>query len=133
MLVIRIQPHIAAGAVLSELERVPAVRLFETGEAHISIAQRSGLEKAFERFGETISQHLNGGGRHLLTPPALELCGQIVLGGEGAPLCILPFDGLKHLVIERARRDQALHEQVGLFVIWIQAVFKRSHRPTLAG
>ena len=107
MLVIRIQPHIAACAVLSELERVPAVRLFETWEAHISNAQLSGLEKAFERFGETISQHLYGCGRHMLTTSALELCGQIVLGGECAPLCILPFDGLKHLVIELARRDQA--------------------------
>ncbi len=35
MLVIRIQPDITAGAVLSELDGVPAVRLFETWEAHI--------------------------------------------------------------------------------------------------
>ena len=58
---------------------------------------------------------------------SLELCRQIVLGGEGAPLCILPFRDLKHLIIELARRDQATHEQMGLFFIWIQAVFKRSH------
>ena len=82
MRVIRIQPHIAAGAVLSELERVPAVRLFETGEAHIGDAQLSGLEKAFERFGETISQHLYGGGRHLLPHPALDCAVKSYLVGK---------------------------------------------------
>src|SRR5579859_2044853 len=72
MLVISIQPHIAAGAVLSELERMPAVRLLEPREPHIRNAQRSGLEKPFERFREAISQHLDRGGRHMLTAAAFE-------------------------------------------------------------
>ena len=127
MLVIRIQPHIAACAVLSELDRVPAVRLFETREAHIGNAQLFGSEKTFERFGETISQHLYGGGRHMLTAPSLELCGQIVLRGEGALVLIVLLDGLKHLVIELARLSQATHEQAGLFLVWIQSTLKCSH------
>ena len=129
MLVIGIQPRIAAGAVLSELERVPAVRLLETRETHIRNTHLSGLEKPFKRFREAISQHLNRGGRYILTATAFELCRQIILRGERTLLCILRLDGLKHLVIELARLCQACHEQAGLGLIWIQAVFKRSHVP----
>src|SRR6202165_5513024 len=64
MLVISIQPHIAAGAVLSELERVPAIGLLETGEPHVSNTQLFGSEKPFERLREAISQQLYGRGRH---------------------------------------------------------------------
>src|SRR5260370_10444308 len=79
MLVISIQPHIAAGAVLSEWERVPAVRLLETRETHSRNAQLSGLEKPFERFREAISQHLDCGGWHMLTPTTFLLWREIVL------------------------------------------------------
>ena len=119
--------QIAIFAVLSQLNGVPAVWLFETREAHIRNAQLFGIEKALERFGEAISQHLYRGCRDIFPATSLELCRQIVLCGEGAPLGILPFRDLKHLIIELARRDQATHEQMGLFFIWIQAVFKRSH------
>ena len=119
--------QIAIFAVLSQLNGVPAVWHFETRETSIRNAQLFGIEKALERFGEPISQHLYRGCRDIFPATSLELCRQLVLGGEGAPLCILPFRDLKHLIIELARRDQATHEQMGLFFIWIQAVFKRSH------
>jgi hypothetical protein len=127
MLVISIQPHIAAGAVLSEWERVPAVRLLETRETHIRNAQLSGLEKPFERFREAICQHLDRGGRHMLTATAFELCRQIILRGERALLCILRLGELKHLVIDMPRLSQACHKQARLFFIRIQSKLKRSH------
>jgi len=37
---------------------------------------------------------------------------------------------LQHLIIELAGLCQATHEQAGLFLIWIQAVFKGSHSPS---
>ena len=40
------------------------------------------------------------------------------------------LDDLKHLIVQDARRLQALHEQVGLVLIGIQAIFKRPHHPT---
>ena len=127
MLVISIQPHIAAGAVLSEWERVPAVRLLETRETHSRNAQLSGLEKPFERFREAISQHLDCGGWHMLTATTFELCRQIVLRWESTSFCILCLDGLEHLVIDTPRLSQTSYKQARLFFIWIQAVFKRSH------
>ncbi len=125
--VIRIQPHIAACTILSELDGVPTVRWLETREPHGRHAQLSGLEKTLKRFGETISQHLDGGGRHMPSTPPLELCGQIILRGKRALVLILSLDGLKHLVIELARLSQAPHEQAGLFLIRIQSKLKCSH------
>ncbi len=127
MLVISIQPHIAACAILAQLDRVPAVRLLETRETHIRNTQLTGCEKPFERFRETISQHLNCGGRHMLTTTAFELCCQIILRGERASFSILRLGDLKHLVIELARLCQACHEQAGLFLLRIQSKLKRSH------
>ena len=95
VLVIRIQPHIAACAILSELDGVPTVRLLETREAHVRNAQLFGSEKTLERFGETISQHLCGGGRNMPSTTPLELCGQIILRGKRALVLIVLLDGLK--------------------------------------
>ena len=127
VLLVFMQVHIAACTILSELDRVPAVRLLETREAHVRNAQLFGSEKTFERFGETISQHLYGGGRHMPSTTPLELCGQIILRGKRALVLILLLDGLKHLVIELARLSQATHEQAGLFLVWIQSKLKCSH------
>src|SRR6266566_3951682 len=127
MLVISIQPHIAAGAVLSELERMPTVRLLETRETHIRNTHLSGLEKPFKRFREAISQHLNRGGWYILTTTAFELCRQIVLRWERALLCILRLNGLEHLVIDMSRLSQTSHQQARLVLIRIQSKLKRSH------
>ena len=59
-------------AVLPQLDGMPAVRLLETGEAYIRDAQLLGGKKAFEGLRETISQHLDGGGRHMLPPRPLK-------------------------------------------------------------
>jgi len=52
---------------------------------------------------------------------------QIVLQQERALLFIVLLGGSQHLVIEMTRLDEAGHEPAGLFLVWIQAVFKRSH------
>lgn len=129
MFVIDIQPHITGGSVLPELNRVPAIRLFEPGEPDTRNTQRFSSEKPFERLGEAISKHLYGGGWHVFTTTALEPCCQIVLRGKRALVLILCFHRLQHLVIDDARFDQALHEQMGLFLIHEKTVFKRSHSP----
>ncbi len=129
MLLVLVQPHITARAVLSELDGVPAIRLLETRKTNVSNAQLFGCEIALERFREAISQHLHAGGRHMFTATAFELSSQIVLCGKRAVLSILCFDPLQHLVIELAGLTQAHHEQMGLCCIGIQAVFKRSHSP----
>ena len=124
---VSIKPRIAACAILPQLDGVPAIRLLETREAHARDTQLSARKEAFEGLGKSIRKHLYGRGWHMLTASAFELCSQIVLRGERALLYILSLDGLKHLIIELARLTQALHQQAGLFLIWIQAVFKCSH------
>jgi hypothetical protein len=52
---------------------------------------------------------------------------QIVLTGERALLLILPFDHLKHTIIDLSRLSQASHEQVGLLLIQVQSVLKCFH------
>ena len=129
---VSIQPHITACSILSQLDGMPAVRLLEARETHIRNAQLSGREKTFERFGETICQHLYGGGRHILTPTAFELCCQIVLARKCPILLILLLHLSQHLVKELARLSQTSHEPAGLLLIRIQSKLKRSHILTIA-
>ena len=129
VLLIFIQPYITGGSVLSESDGVPAIGLLKAGEPNIRKTQLFGCEKPLERFGETVSQHLYGGGGHMLTTTAFEASRQIVLCGKRTMLCILLLYGFQHLIREIARRSQATHEQRGLFFIWVQSVFKRSHSP----
>jgi hypothetical protein len=59
--------------------------------------------------------------------------GQVILRGEGAFLFILLFGGLKHLIIERARFPQALHEQRMLLLIHEKAILERFHVSSYSG
>ncbi len=117
-------------AVLSELDGMPAVRLLEPGEAYSRDALLPGGKKALERRTQTISQHLNSGGRNMCAL-SLESRFQVILAGEGAFFLILSLDGLKHLVIDDARLFQALHEQMGLLLLHEQAILKGSHASIL--
>ena len=112
--------------ILPQLDGMPLVAFLEAREAHFHSKLFAGKE-TFERLGEAICQTLHRGGRDMLPATALETSGEIILAREGPSLLILSLDGLKHLVIELARLDQATHEQMGLCCIGIQAVFKRSH------
>ncbi len=118
--------HVHIFAILPQLDGMPAVRLLETGKAYTREVILFGSEKALERRTQTISQHLNGGGRNMCAV-SLESRFQIILAGEGAFFLILGLDGLKHLVIDDARLFQALHEQMGLWLIHEQAILKCSH------
>ena len=105
---------------------MPLVAFLEAREAHLYSKLFAGKE-TFEGLGEAICQTLHRGGRDMLPATALETSREIILAREGPSLLILSLDGLKHLVIELARLNQALHEPMGLCCIGIQAVFKRSH------
>ncbi len=118
ILVLMSKSYILAIPILSELDRVPAVRLLETREPHIRNAQLTGCEKTLERFGEPISQHLYRGGWHLLATTAFELCGQIIFRGERALLCISTCGGSSdksgtysrpRFIAGLAQRDSARH------------------------
>lgn len=125
--VICIQPRITGSPILPQLDRVPAIGCLEAREPDIRNTQLLRCEKPLERLGEAISEHLYRGGWHMLTTTAFELCRQIILRGERALLCILALDGLQHLIVEVARRNQTLHEQVGLLPIHEKAILKCSH------
>ena len=112
--------------VLPQLDRVPAIGGFEAREAALLTKFFPGKE-AFERFLQAICEHLDGRSRHMGTASPFEASRQIVLQQERALLFIVLLGGSQHLVIEMTRLDEAGHEQAGLFLVWIQAVFKRSH------
>ena len=122
--------EIAIFPILAQLNRVPAVRFLEAGEAY----PRDGIlfsgKKALERLRETISQHLNGCGRNM-GALSLESRFQVILAWEGAFSLIVSLDGLKHLVIDEASLFQALHEQMGLVLIHEQVILKCSHADIL--
>jgi hypothetical protein len=121
---------IAVFSVLPELDRVPTVRFLETREANTRNVILLGGEESFEGLDETVSQHLDGGGGNIFAL-SFENILQIILARKGLFVLILRFDLPKHSIIDATRFNQALHKQVGLFFIWIQAVFKCSHRHIL--
>lgn len=122
--------EIAILAVLSELDGVPSVGLLKTREATPSKTVLFSKKKPLERLGETISQHLDGGGRNVLALP-FESLFQIILARECSILLILLFDRLKHLIVHDARLTQAVHKQTGLFLIHKKPILKRSHADML--
>src|SRR5229473_124754 len=111
---------------------MPLVALLEAWEPHVQSKLFAG-KKTLERLGETICKTLHCCGRDMLTATSFETSSKIILARKGALVFILRFHGREHLVIEHARLNQALHEQAGLCFLWIQAVFKRSHRRILSG
>lgn len=117
-------------AILPKLDGVPAVRGLEAREAHANDAKLPGSKKAFERFGEPISEHLDGGGWYVFTLP-FEHRLQFILGGKRASLLILRFDLCEQGIVNVPRLAQAGHQQATLLWLWIQSIFKRSHRPIL--
>src|SRR2546421_5391760 len=91
--------HMAVFAILPELQRVPAVRCFETRKAHIRKVMLFGGKKAFEGLRDPISQHLDRCSWHMLALP-FEGRLQVILAWERAMLCIVSLDGLKHAIID---------------------------------
>ena len=116
----------AVFAVLSQLDRMPAVRLLETGETNTRNGMLLGGKEPFERFGEPISQHLYRGGRYMLTL-SLESSFQVIFAWKRLLLLVLLLDRLKHAIIDDARLTQASQEQAGLFLVRIQSKLKRFH------
>jgi len=112
--------------MLSELDGVPPMRLFETWKPHIRDTCLFGSKEVFESLTQSIREHLNGRSRNVF-PTTSKLLVQIVLRGKGAIVLILCLESCKHLVVDVARLDQALHEQVGLLFIRIDSVLKRLH------
>ena len=112
--------------ILSQLDGMPPVGLLEAREAHARDMVLFSSKEAFEGFGEAISKHLYRCGGHMLTLP-LESIFKVIFARECTFLLIVRFDHLKHGIIEHTRLFQALHEQMGLFLIHVKPVFKRSH------
>ena len=65
-------------SILPELDRVPLVALLEARKAYLHSKLFAG-KKPFERLGETISQHLYGGGGYMLSASPSKYLGQIIL------------------------------------------------------
>jgi hypothetical protein len=118
--------QIAVFAVLSELDRMPAVRLLETRETNARNVILLGGKETFERFGEPISQHLYRGGRYMLTL-SLESSFQLIFAWKCVLILILLLNRLKHAIINDTRLTQASQEQAGLFLVRVQSKLKCFH------
>lgn len=128
--VLLILMQIAIFAILSELDAMPPIRLFEAGKADTRDVVLPGGKKPFEGLTETISKHLYRSGWHMLTLP-FECRFEFILAGKCPILLILCFDRLKHDIVNGARLSQARHEPAGLLFIHEQAVLKCSHEHIL--
>ena len=113
-------------AILSKLDAMPPVRLLEAGEAAL-LAQFFHGKKAFQRFGEPVSKHLNRGGRDMFFALPLELRFQFVLVRQGATLLIFLFGYCSHLIIETTRLSQTGDEVTALGLIDEKTVLECSH------
>ena len=122
--------QIAILAVLPEWDGMPSVGLFEAREPNTRDVILFGDKEPLERFGETISEHLDRGGWHVLTFP-FECRFKLILAWERSISLILCLDHLKHPIVNGARLSQACHEFTGLFLLHEQAVFKSFHRHVL--
>ena len=121
----------AHGALLpSEWDGMPSVGLFEAREPNTRDVILFGDKEPLERFGETISEHLDRGGWHVFTFP-FECRFKLILAWERSISLILCLDHLKHPIVNGARLSQACHEFTGLFLLHEQAVFKSFHRHVL--
>ncbi len=105
--------QIAIFAVLSELDGVPPIRLFEAGEADTWDVVLLGGKKACEGLREAICKHLYRCGWYMLTLP-FECRLKLILTGECPISLILCLDRLKHPVVNDARLSQARHEAAEL-------------------
>src|SRR5260370_38519264 len=94
-------------AVLSKLNRVPLIALLEAWEAYFHSKLFAG-KKAFERLGETVSEHLYCCGRDRLTTPPGQYPGQSKPAGERGFLLILWFCDFEHLLITVPSARQTL-------------------------
>jgi len=114
------------GLVLSQLNGMPPIRLFEAWEAHIRKTEFFGSEKAFEGLTQAIREHLYRRSRNVF-PTTGKLFVQIVFRREGPILLVTFLERREHLVVDVTRLAQALHQQLGLCLIRIDSVLERFH------
>lgn len=105
---------------------MPSVGHLKARKANPKNTMLLGGKKASESFPQAISQYLDRGSWHVFALP-LESLFQLILAEEGAILFIVCLDRLKHRVIDHACLAQALHEQLGLFLLQEKAILKRFH------
>lgn len=122
--------QIAIFAVLSELDGVPPIRLFEAGEADTWDVVLLGGKKPFEGLREAICKHLYCCCWYMLTLP-FECRLKLILTEECPISLILCLNRLKHSVVNDARLCQARLEAAGLLFTHEQAVLKCSHEHML--
>jgi len=116
VLLVFMEVHIFA--VLPQLDRVPTVGRLEAREPTIRNTMLFRSKEAAEGLTQAVCQHLYGRSWHMLTLP-LESCFKVILTRERLALRVVCFDCLQHLIIDDARLDQALRQQMLLFPIRI--------------
>jgi len=116
---------------LAELERVPVVRLLESGKPNpwttISLAFVSVVQEELECLCQTVRDGLLGGGWCGCACRASKLLIKIVLVWERLSLFVLILSIGQHRVVRLTCFNQAVLQAVLLLLGWIQSVLKRSH------
>src|SRR5690242_3358862 len=126
--VLRGKHHITAIlfiAILPKLKRMPLVRLLKTRKSARD-TQLFTDKEPLECLGETICKTLNGSSRDILSTTLKSLL-QFILIRKCSILLILVFNHLKHLIIDLARLNQALHQQGTLFFVRVNSILIRLH------
>jgi hypothetical protein len=123
-----INVHVPPAPVLSELDRVPAVRHFEAREPDLPselFAAKETLERLVESVGEGLHRGLGNVLRARATATPLEPMRKVVTGQELARLIVMSPDHLKHLVVKSAALRQSRKKQTMLFAVGVKSILER--------
>jgi len=123
-----IEVHVPSAPVLSELDRVPAVRPFEAREPYLPselFAANETLERPVEPVGKRLYRGLGDVLIARATATSLESIRKVVTGQELARLIVMSLDHLKHLVVKTAALRQSRKEHTMLFAVRVKSILER--------
>lgn len=121
-----IKEHVPPRAVLSKLDRVPAIRSLEAREANF-LSKLLTVKEPLEGLTQPVGKRLYDCLRDILTTAPLERHVQVVVAEKLARVVVMSFDRFEHFVVKMAAFRQRRKEQTILFPVGKKAVLERLH------
>lgn len=126
-----VNASITTSPILSELERMPLIRLLEAWEANpwtaISLAFMAVVQKERERLVKPVGNGLQRGCWSICSSGTRKNLVQIVAVGQRLRLMVVLLGVFQHRVVRLPCFHQAVLQPILLLLGWIQAIRKRSH------
>ncbi len=121
---ISVEVYVSPRAVLSKLNRMPAVGCLEARETHI-LAKLATAEKTLEGSIKTAGERLHRALRDMLAATSLDTVRQIVAAEKRARSLVMSLDRFEHLVVKTAALGQTGAEPSVLGAVEEKPVLER--------